>query len=192
MMATTPSLPTELERAIFELAANTSPSTIPTLLRVAQRVRIWLEPLLYRVLVFDNFKSGLNLREAIEAKSAHFLSAVRHVNFVQGVITTSDAKSILESCPGIVNLGLPWDVADPSLLPLLGTMCLQRLSANLLELFGQHSAGDLKHPLFRSVTHIGLIDGIEAGDVVWMKRLSTLPALRTWCSLTRTKRIYQS
>ncbi|KAJ7131272.1 hypothetical protein C8R44DRAFT_871785 [Mycena epipterygia] len=37
----------ELERKIFELAALSRPKAIPTLMRVAWRVKLWVEPLLY-------------------------------------------------------------------------------------------------------------------------------------------------
>ncbi|KAJ6538362.1 hypothetical protein DFH09DRAFT_1398713 [Mycena vulgaris] len=46
-------LPPDLERSIFELAAlRTHRVTIPKLMRVAWRVKHWLEPLLYHTLVF--------------------------------------------------------------------------------------------------------------------------------------------
>jgi hypothetical protein len=39
-----PTLPTELERAIFELAAFFDPDSLPVLLLVAHRVKIWYCP----------------------------------------------------------------------------------------------------------------------------------------------------
>ncbi|KAJ7699047.1 hypothetical protein B0H17DRAFT_317785 [Mycena rosella] len=184
MTVTTPRLPPELERAIFQLTGHIYSRTIPKLLRVAQRVLLWLEPLLYGVLVF-NKKNGLKLTEAIKAKPASFLeSAVRHVHF--GWDTTLDAvavKSILESCPGIVNLGLDLRTTDPSLLPLLGNMHLQRLNASLRQLFADSDdaefAVDFEHPLFNSVTHLDLSDEpyTDGQYAVWVKGLSTLPAL---------------
>ncbi|KAJ7918208.1 hypothetical protein B0H13DRAFT_1869686 [Mycena leptocephala] len=49
-----PTLPLDLEREIFELAARQYPTSIPSYLRVCQRVHTWLEPFLYRVLNLDN------------------------------------------------------------------------------------------------------------------------------------------
>ncbi|KAJ7116224.1 hypothetical protein C8R43DRAFT_1137901 [Mycena crocata] len=46
-----PSLPLDLERTIFEIAALSRPVAIPELMRVAWRVKTWVEPLLYRSLV---------------------------------------------------------------------------------------------------------------------------------------------
>ncbi|KAJ7699046.1 hypothetical protein B0H17DRAFT_1049990 [Mycena rosella] len=172
-------LPPELERAIFELAAHTDRTAIPKLLRVAQRVLIWLEPLLYRVLRFDGANPSVTQLEAIKAKPASFLaSAVRHVNF-DGNVSLDVVKSILESCPGIVNLGLGWELGNPTFSPVLGNMRIQRLSANLRELFRRdgESAVDLEHPMFNSVTHLELLDDLGTKTEVWMKRLSTLSTL---------------
>ena len=41
MSLTEPRLPVELERKVFELAAHSRPKSIPTLLLVAHRVKIW-------------------------------------------------------------------------------------------------------------------------------------------------------
>ncbi|KAJ7847805.1 hypothetical protein B0H14DRAFT_3453508 [Mycena olivaceomarginata] len=47
-------LPVELERKIFEIAAQSNSMFIPTLLLVAHRVKTWLEPMLYSVVVFSD------------------------------------------------------------------------------------------------------------------------------------------
>ncbi|KAJ7699024.1 hypothetical protein B0H17DRAFT_1196610 [Mycena rosella] len=185
MTATTPVLPPELERAIFELAAHTDPKAIPTLLLLAQRVRIWLEPLLYRVLQLGTGGAEYTgmILEAIKTKPAPFL-----VSNVQNVLLHPCAGlnwvSLLESCPGIVNLVLLGSVACPSLLPLLGSMHVQRLTGSLARLFGRKTAVDWEHPLFGSVTHIYLLDWITMEEEIWMKHLSTLPAL-THLAFTR-------
>ncbi|KAF8647849.1 hypothetical protein AX16_006517 [Volvariella volvacea WC 439] len=46
-----PWFPPEIEREIFELAAMSNLRYAPTLVRVARRVRVWIEPMLYRVIV---------------------------------------------------------------------------------------------------------------------------------------------
>ncbi|KAJ7224649.1 hypothetical protein GGX14DRAFT_557508 [Mycena pura] len=48
-----PTLPAELERQVFELTALSRPVCIPRLMRVALRVKQWVEPLLYRTLIFN-------------------------------------------------------------------------------------------------------------------------------------------
>nr|GAT46192.1 predicted protein [Mycena chlorophos] len=45
--------PPELERAIFLLVAEERPASIPTLMLVAVRVKEWVQPVLYRTLVFN-------------------------------------------------------------------------------------------------------------------------------------------
>ncbi|KAJ6511541.1 hypothetical protein C8R47DRAFT_1207871 [Mycena vitilis] len=46
-----PFLPPDLEREIFDIVASEGMKSIPPLLRVAQRVKLWMEPLLYRVML---------------------------------------------------------------------------------------------------------------------------------------------
>ncbi|KAK7022377.1 hypothetical protein R3P38DRAFT_2960760 [Favolaschia claudopus] len=71
-------LPTELERLVFEYAAVNS-SRIPTLLLVAHRVRVWLEPMLYDVLLFDGVKNIESVLKVMLSKPPSFLeSAVHH------------------------------------------------------------------------------------------------------------------
>ncbi|KAJ7699025.1 hypothetical protein B0H17DRAFT_1196611 [Mycena rosella] len=182
MTATTPRLPPELERGIFELAADTYPTTIPTLLQVAQRVRIWVEPLLYRVLRLDILSPHLavKLLQTIKAKPPQFAaSSVQHVLLLHssfGDRFNSDVESLLESCPSIINLAFIGGSAHISILPLLGNMHVQRLTVRLGDLFSDDrdpDAIDLGHPMFGSMTHLDLLDDLRG----WMQRFSTLPAL---------------
>ncbi|KAJ6564485.1 hypothetical protein B0H19DRAFT_79022 [Mycena capillaripes] len=50
--------PEDLEREIFEISAHSQPVFILTLMLVARRVKIWLEPLLYRTIVLDHPLEG--------------------------------------------------------------------------------------------------------------------------------------
>ncbi|KAJ7887124.1 hypothetical protein B0H14DRAFT_2696630 [Mycena olivaceomarginata] len=50
-MSNPPKLPPELECTIFEIAALARPKMIPSLILVAHRVKHWVEPLLYRVIM---------------------------------------------------------------------------------------------------------------------------------------------
>ncbi|KAJ6546090.1 hypothetical protein DFH09DRAFT_1367520 [Mycena vulgaris] len=75
-----PRLPMELERYIFELVAHFHPEMTPSLLRVAHRVHLWIEPLLYTVLALTTPARTEALLEAVAAKPAPFLdAAVRRV-----------------------------------------------------------------------------------------------------------------
>ncbi|KAJ6530040.1 hypothetical protein DFH09DRAFT_151901 [Mycena vulgaris] len=192
---TAPSFPPELERAIFEATAQSYPTLIPRLLLVARRFHIWLEPLLYRVLRLDSSRRIAGILAAIQTKPATFLaSTVKHVLFrsrylsgtKEDSLTPAALKSFLESCPGIVDLQL-FASPDPRILPALGNMHIQRLSAELAALFwyghdedrDAEEAVDLEHALFRSVTHLLLFDTLtdhEYPEGITM-RLSKLPAL---------------
>ncbi|KAJ7121829.1 hypothetical protein C8R43DRAFT_1136349 [Mycena crocata] len=50
-----PVLPVELEREIFEIAAHSRPRSVPTLVLVASRVKVWVEPFLYRTIFLDAY-----------------------------------------------------------------------------------------------------------------------------------------
>ncbi|KAF7363041.1 hypothetical protein MVEN_00655900 [Mycena venus] len=71
-----PTLPLDLEREIFELAARQYPSSIPSFLRVCHRVHTWLESFLYHVLDLDDSE----LVNAIESRleyEANEIAALR-------------------------------------------------------------------------------------------------------------------
>ncbi|KAJ7659091.1 hypothetical protein DFH06DRAFT_1130657 [Mycena polygramma] len=79
-----PNLPPELERHIFELAALSHPMLIPNMIRVAWRVKLWIEPLLYRTLAFGVKIDGLpifrpEIVTQIAHTKAHLLESARNV-----------------------------------------------------------------------------------------------------------------
>ncbi|KAJ7108397.1 hypothetical protein C8R43DRAFT_1162507 [Mycena crocata] len=178
-------LPLELERYTFELAADIHSKCIPALLRVAHRVRIWIEPLLYTVLCLDNARIRRFLKTT-QSKPAPFLtSTVRHV-LLYSSMDTLDPDAIvtfLECCPGIVDLSLVSSIGGSRIRDALGAMRIQRLSIDMLDLFSDEDGDayepniDLTHPLFRAVTHLDLFDDISVDGDEWLQQLSTLPAL---------------
>ncbi|KAJ7241540.1 hypothetical protein C8J57DRAFT_1560675 [Mycena rebaudengoi] len=146
-----PSLPLDLEREIFEIAANRHPQTIPALLLVAQRVLKWIEPLLYRTLVFRPESPAAFWPEP--AKLAKYVQNMfiwatpRHVDF---------ALRVLSSCSGIRKLML--FQPHRTILPALEKMQLRQLTVvDLQGLFGI-TAIDPGRPLFRALTHLHLLD----------------------------------
>ncbi|KAJ7891785.1 hypothetical protein B0H13DRAFT_2039010 [Mycena leptocephala] len=142
-----PVLPPELEREVFETTALTYPGKIPTLLRVARRV----ERLLYRV-----------------------IRAVRHL-WLNCLPVQEDARRILEVCSGIVDLVIPENLADPSLLPILAKMPLQRLSPYLRDWFD--GPIDPNHRLFASITHLDVLDFDWEYLMQTLLQIPALPAL---------------
>ncbi|KAJ7896130.1 hypothetical protein B0H13DRAFT_2034456 [Mycena leptocephala] len=168
--------PLELEREIFETMALMYPREIPTLLRVARRVRIWIEPLLYRAIrATKENKDGI--MNAIKSKPADFFAnAVRHL-CLDSFILEQESRQILEVCCGVINLALNHNHTKPNLLPILSTMCLQRLSVFLHRLFGR--TPDLLHPLFASLTHLDLLDNgdDDEGLTYILAHIPKLPVL---------------
>ncbi|KAJ7757567.1 hypothetical protein B0H16DRAFT_1885585 [Mycena metata] len=129
-----PVLPVELERLIFELAAWQDPEIIFTLILVAKRVCIWIEPELYHTVVFRKSRSLLML----QSKPAEFLRQHVHHVAISVELEYDDVVQILSTCTGVHDLAI-WNNAAtrPDLLPLIHKLTnLQRLSANLFALFG--------------------------------------------------------
>ncbi|KAJ7478691.1 hypothetical protein B0H11DRAFT_1281445 [Mycena galericulata] len=91
----TPKLPPELERYIFELGALADRRGIPSLLRVAHRVHVWLEPLLYNALV-------LNYSQRRHLTPAFLAPRVQHLNLT-GPMPPSQLRALLAACTRTTN-----------------------------------------------------------------------------------------
>ncbi|KAJ7150712.1 hypothetical protein C8R46DRAFT_1123963 [Mycena filopes] len=187
-----PHLPVELEREVFETAALTNTSSIPTLLLVAQRVRVWLEPMLYRIIKVDKSAMAAVLQNAAKTKPPSFFrDAVRHI-----CLAFDDARSLqaveefLPLCTGLVTFTVfPPLYVDilPILLPILPKMQVKRLSAHLGVLFQDTPQGlHLTHAAFTSVTHLHLFDIISpyTGSDIYAN-IPTLPALTHLCLINK-------
>ncbi|KAJ7489623.1 hypothetical protein B0H11DRAFT_2191761 [Mycena galericulata] len=165
-----PAFPEDLERCIFENAAFFHPDCIPALLLVARRVKIWIEPLFYKVANIYGLprakatKPNTNFRHSVPAlyslmksKPASFFSDnVRHVQLVG--VPVREILTALAACNATINLAL-FDVScvkgDAALLELLGAFPLKRFSAR--ENHWLCPGGwDFGHPLFAHITHLDL------------------------------------
>ncbi|KAJ6452310.1 hypothetical protein C8R47DRAFT_1169252 [Mycena vitilis] len=184
-----PVLPKELERYIFDIAAHASPERIPTFLRVARRVQIWLEPLLFNT-VWANDSSHVAKTKAVltamDSRPPEFFQRSVRQLFIETstLIPPYKTSELLSLCSKAVNFALFSHFPAPALLPILGGMRLRRLSASLTCIFGTSRAIDLTHPLFRSITHLEVFDhGVfqhqEYPEVA--TRLAALPALTHLC-----------
>ncbi|KAJ7098961.1 hypothetical protein C8R44DRAFT_356153 [Mycena epipterygia] len=159
MSTADPFLPPELEHYIFQIAALSDLKAIPNLLLVAQRVKVWLEPLIYRIVVFDNPLPGLrrftsDFHPATGTKSpAFFREHVRHLYVGRGAITGVDLDTVLSTCSGVQNLFLFTLTSDvhPNLLVLLAPMPLRRLCIDLQCMF-ESKAIDFSHAIFTNIT----------------------------------------
>ncbi|KAJ7155231.1 hypothetical protein C8R46DRAFT_437858 [Mycena filopes] len=165
-------LPSELERDIFEVAALSNVRSIPRMILVARRVKIWLEPLLYRNLsvLESQFNPRSSVRISPEAcrnllDSVSQPSPMRHVRHL--ALTKLDSEGnltlrILSACPGVVRLAL-FEISSPAFLPFIMQMSLERLAADINGLF-KGTAIDFRHSIFASLTHLDLFEFPTSGD----------------------------
>ncbi|KAJ7241571.1 hypothetical protein C8J57DRAFT_1526720 [Mycena rebaudengoi] len=130
-----PSLPFDLEREIFEMAANRYPETIPALLLVAQRVLQWIEPIFYRTLVFK--------AKSPRDPAASWPESAKWAKYVQNMLIWAAASH--------------GDFA--LLLPALEKMQLRQLTVDLQGLFELNFAElpALTHLCLSAHSTIGLI-----------------------------------
>ncbi|KAJ6536903.1 hypothetical protein B0H19DRAFT_1182091 [Mycena capillaripes] len=176
-------LPCELERQIFEIAGFDHFGMIPTLLRVARRVHVWMEPLLYRVIWLDAGTHAAKtdaVYAAISSKPASFFKdAVRHLFIDESKsLDKEKAFTLLRLCANVVNLAVLGDLVGPPLLPILARIRLRRLSISLEQLFGGPQAVDFCHPLSLSVTHLDIFGNLA---MTMCTHLIALPALTHLC-----------
>ncbi|KAJ6574433.1 hypothetical protein B0H19DRAFT_1124474 [Mycena capillaripes] len=173
-----PTLPPELERQIFELYAISRPLSIPRLILVAQRVKEWVEPLLYRTMAL-NWTSSIpnfpvfrvdNIVRAIRTKPLSFFhTGVRHLRITPDY--TDEHAEILAVCTGVENLAL-WHVPD-AWIPLIESYPLKRLDGQCIPLLMTLAP---THRLFSRLTHLILRDSLPYGDFTWAT-LAALPQL---------------
>ncbi|KAJ7133993.1 hypothetical protein C8R43DRAFT_1022152 [Mycena crocata] len=165
-----PILPPELEREIFEAAARSRPSSIPTLILVASRVKTWVEPLLYETIycILPDYllaDPGLAripghpifyysfLRSLIGTRRASLLRSTRRFFLGIGIISHIPVETVLAACSGIEDL----HIAGPqftSLLSAISTLPLKRLSCTLGRLFPSPLQIEFTHQLFSHITHL--------------------------------------
>ncbi|KAJ7628226.1 hypothetical protein DFH06DRAFT_1226555 [Mycena polygramma] len=186
-------LPPELEQLIFEIAALSRPVTIPRLMLVAQRVRAWVEPLLYRVICvsdtppiegFPRFTMDI-LENALKQKPASFFAgAVRRVfvGFTGDLFNPGffpQIRSFLGACTGITSLYMADLYLPPyRMLEYVAPMPLRRLAVKPTALFDDSFY--FKDPAFRRLTHLHLIWNLRffaGGDPEQWKKLASLPHL---------------
>ncbi|KAJ6574387.1 hypothetical protein B0H19DRAFT_1124389 [Mycena capillaripes] len=125
MSSSPTAFPPELEREIFEICAVCLPVSIPQLnMLVAQRVKQWLEPLLYRIVAveryvpipeFPKFTTDIMI-SAIRTKPPEFFrTAVRHLMLF--VEKSEDTETILAACTGVEDLVL--STLEEAWIPLI-------------------------------------------------------------------------
>ncbi|KAJ6583475.1 hypothetical protein DFH09DRAFT_978497 [Mycena vulgaris] len=184
-----PRFPPEIEIEIFETTALIHPTAIPALLRVAHRIRTWIEPLLYRVVRADKDPPYSDLTHAVlhaatsGSKPPKFLEgAVRHLFLDSSAPWSEDeALTVLRRCTGVINFAAIAAYSNPSILPILAGMYVQRFAVCLENLFGAYAAIDLTHGCFAFITHLDIFDTITEGETRICKDVPKLPALTHLC-----------
>ncbi|KAJ7321878.1 hypothetical protein DFH08DRAFT_941795 [Mycena albidolilacea] len=129
-------LPAELEHKIFELAAHAHSKSIPTLLLVARRVKIWLEPILYSMVVFCDLIDGHVCFEPVQFSSV--IQSQEISEHVRRLFASHELGPhldlVLASCSAVQNLALDSSLWPDHLL-FLSTMPLRRLSTAIANAF---------------------------------------------------------
>ncbi|KAJ7187808.1 hypothetical protein C8R46DRAFT_1052638 [Mycena filopes] len=185
---TDPRLPLDIERRIFELVAFSKPIDAPPLLRVAWRVKHWIEPLLYRILIvtptgerWDGIPSirATTLLNRIGSKpAAFFASSVRYLCLLNpglGAMDSFAVDAILRACTGVTTLS-SGHIRGPAQLDALATLDgLHTLTAHLDWISWKDVRPSLEHPAFRNITHLELPpDHAYLTDHLTMPRLTHL------------------
>ncbi|KAJ7718456.1 hypothetical protein B0H16DRAFT_1609184 [Mycena metata] len=182
MLASSPMLPPDLERTIFEIAALARPTFIPRLMRIAWRVKIWVEPLLYRsvfipvphlpesynVKGFPRFTVDQLLWQASTKPPGFIQSAAKYMHLDHEFDYLEELETLLRICSGVHTLALLGDPCldlkglSPDLLP-----GLRRLSVDWVCLCGRQSAL-VAHPLLDNLTHLEIL------SLEWSSRTKNL------------------
>ncbi|KAJ7872809.1 hypothetical protein B0H14DRAFT_2721280 [Mycena olivaceomarginata] len=157
-------LPAELERVIFELAAWQDPKSITTLILVAKRICIWIEPQLYRIVLSTG--STDQLLQMMRSKPPEFLREhVHHLAF-SAPISRSDVARILSICTNVHDLAVWTGDTYPDLLSDMRNLPnLRRLSTCLSDLFGgpdQFRLPPIEELPFSHLTHLDVFGDMPA------------------------------
>ncbi|KAJ6556345.1 hypothetical protein B0H19DRAFT_1262415 [Mycena capillaripes] len=156
-------LPAELERVIFKIAALSRPVTIPKLMLVAWRVKEWVGPLLYRVVMvadrgtdmggFPTCTVDLLLRVIADRSPEFFHNATKHL-FLE-IDNASQADTILSACSGVTHL-LMYDL-DPPVPALWALRHLRQLTLDF-DIFMEPPIIGYVCATLRNLTHLTLCD----------------------------------
>ncbi|KAJ7785709.1 hypothetical protein B0H16DRAFT_2496 [Mycena metata] len=157
-MSTEPRLPLDLERVIFELAADGDLQSMVRLILVARKCRAWIEPLLYRSVVVCqsswNFHSFLRTLEAHPARHAKWIKSIQ----IDPYILPNDpaVTRILSMCTGVVNLADFSHGRTP--FSILSRLRLEKLCISLDIIEDLPDGPYFRHAAFAHLTHLHILD----------------------------------
>ncbi|KAJ6505180.1 hypothetical protein C8R45DRAFT_1209027 [Mycena sanguinolenta] len=161
-----PRLPPELERRIFEIAALAQPIWIPSLMLVARRLKLWVEPLLYRVVFLKDTGTLRDLdlptfaADALEQRPPNYFCYVRHLFIDEAFVKRPALMSWLLAWTGVTNLYACFNCA-PDILPSISSLAnIQYLTIDVRAL----CSTTVPFPLFLTITHLELFDFTRAAE----------------------------
>ncbi|KAF8647505.1 hypothetical protein AX16_006661 [Volvariella volvacea WC 439] len=181
-----PRLPQELERIIFEIAAHDDRNrALPMLMRVARRVRDWLQAIVYDSIVLNDPSFYTTSRSPLhhpprfpsgpQTLYVRNLLVVRTFNKVESEPEWGD---FLPQCHNLQDLAIWTDIVPDTLSLLTSTIqsplrtvrpCgLLRLSVSLANLFPGGLA-DFNHEIFKSITHLEVLEFSRESGGQWIE-----------------------
>ncbi|KAG1907712.1 uncharacterized protein F5891DRAFT_1180740 [Suillus fuscotomentosus] len=191
-----PVFPLELEREIIILAIDCMQQAY-SLLFVSQRVRYWIESLLYRKIVLSNENIAISFLSSLRIRcqrSGDFARGIVKSLCIEGDVLLSTAAEILSLCSGATNLALwiaPSDfngTTNPLLQPL-NNLPLMSLSLSISLIFRYTkfvSLGAFK--AFSTVTHLEILNGwVLWNSTIGLEYLDGLTHLCLHIHTQRTK-----
>ncbi|KAF7298684.1 hypothetical protein MIND_00815600 [Mycena indigotica] len=160
------SLPPELEREIFDFAARISPKTIPTMLRVARRVYVWVRPFLVQLVRVMEGECRIPLVSFMNDEPDFLASSVRYLciseNVEGGAIQDEEIRRLLTLCTHVGDLAITYPLQNSALIKPMHN--LRRLICSLRDLFGTIGSIDPQHEALSRITHLELTDNFSNED----------------------------
>ncbi|KAJ7607650.1 hypothetical protein DFH06DRAFT_214894 [Mycena polygramma] len=158
-------LPSELERTIFEIAALSCTTDIPNLVLVAARVKEWVEPLLYHIVIIRShsvvhlFPMGgfpVLCPEIMHEPRKLLKKSARHLFLSTTSRSNDDVDAfavILRACDNITNLFLHY-TRDSCWDALRIQKQVRRLTIGVMD----RSRLNITDPLLQNLTHLEVLD----------------------------------
>ncbi|KAJ7690279.1 hypothetical protein B0H17DRAFT_1065362 [Mycena rosella] len=165
----TPALPPELERQIFEICALFRPVSIPKLMLVAWRVKQWIEPILYRTVVIGALESATRdsefpvftfdiLLSAIQKNTEIFFRSTLR-NLYLDDPSVDNLPAILSACTDVENLWMAGArELSEAILSLFASLKVRHLYADAQPFCHAYPP---PHPFFSQITHLELFNVVD-------------------------------
>ncbi|TFK66909.1 hypothetical protein BDN72DRAFT_961433 [Pluteus cervinus] len=179
----------ELIREIIEIAVGTDLGYAAKFALVSRDFYEWAHPILCRTLMYYATSETKHWPVPLHELPQWLELNGKHVRSMMWGIDTTNLPSLLEQCPGLTNLALWVNTSSndiTTLLPILSTLHLSRLSIDLWELFDRKSFSELeaRHAAFRAVTHLDVVHRITEWED--LQGITALPCLTHLCFPRRT------